>query len=321
MACPCCYQGVASSVVTTKLPATGLTLKLANPSTKVEAIFDQKLGAALNATLNLDSVSFDLSSKSDKSAASATVRPNLSVYGVKLEIYPFKSGNFKISRPFCLGKLGGVDLAYASETARVTGKYKNSVALGAATASADVDFAGGLAPSAVSLALAAGAVRATFAYTAKVPLAGSVFVAGKLLSFGAAAEFVGGQIAAPKLYGKYARDGLAVAAIVALPADAGKAGALELRGEAKCPCDPAARTAGAVLSYAGGKAVASLGGKCVVGARTLATQLSTNGSASVTYGGALPSGSYAVTAKWAGIKLDVPGLTPSLAFELTLGTK
>jgi hypothetical protein len=324
MACPCCYQSVARSVVTTDLPATGLTLKLISPSSTVETIIDPSLESSLKATVDLDSVAFDLSAKprKDASTIAATIRPNLSQYGVKVEIYPFKGGNFKVSRPFCLCKLGSLDLAYTSADTKLTGKYRKSGEVGPLTFIGDADFTDGLAPAAVSLTLGYGLVKTKLTYTTKVPLAGTVFVTGKEISFGGGAEFVGGQIASPKIYGKYSKNGVSVAAIVA-PSIAGSAASVDIRAEKKCECSAGggAGTLGGVLSYAKGKPVASLGGNFAGAKLKLAWQVSTAGTASVTYGGNLPNGSYAVSAKWGAVKFNIPGITPSIAVNVTLGKK
>jgi hypothetical protein len=164
-------------------------------------------------------------------------------------------------------------------------------------------------------------VKTKFAYTAKVPFSGTVFVIGKTLSFGGGAEFVGGKIASPKIYAKYGKDGVAVSAIVA-PAIAGGAASVDVRAEKKCECSSGGgSTVGGVVSYAKGKAVASIGAKCGCPKGGVAWQLSTARSALLTYGGTLPNGSYAISAKWTDIKFDIPGLTPSIAVNFTLGKK
>jgi hypothetical protein len=317
MACPCCYQNVANSVVITKLPATGLNVKLISPAATVQTTLDSNLAPSLNATLDLSSVAVDLTSKpgKDTSTVTAIVRPNLSQVGAKLEIYPLKGGNFKLSGPLCLCQLGVLDLTYTSENSTVAGKYKKTGAVGPLTFTGDADFAG-VSPSAASLAFGYGALKGKIAYTTKVPLAGTLFVVGKVVSFGAGAEFAAGQVQPPKLYAKYSKAGVAVSAVVALAGPS-----IDVRAEKAWNCSCGANTWGAVLSYAKGAPALAVGSKFVGTCGSLAAQVATNGSAAVTYASTLAGASYAVTGKWAKIKLDVATLVPSFAVDITLGKK
>jgi hypothetical protein len=327
MSGPCAYNSVASKLVTGQPLGPFFSATLISPNTEVTTAFDRALQSpSLKAKLVLDAASLELSASQGKdSAVSAVVRPNLKPFGVNVEFFPLKAGNFKISGAVPLCSYGTVNLSYDSEATRLTVNPKASfTALGSTKISADATFPGSLTLSAGSLSAAAYGFTVTAAKTPKVPFVGSVFYAGTPFSGGVSAEIPAQVLENFKVYGKYAKGELALATVLLIRPE--KKFDFEVRAQRGCPCAlKGYGSHGIVLQVIDGKTTFKIGGKigCPKTDSSLAYEASTTGSVQATIAGKLPkySAQYSVTAKWADLKPTLDALKPNFAVGVTLGNK
>jgi hypothetical protein len=301
-----------------------LSATFSRPNATVKTTFDRKLQTpSIWAKLVLDATTIEVSAEQGKDKPPvAIVRPDLKQFGVNLEYYPLKDGNFKLSGTVPVCTLGKVLLTYVSEDSKFTAKLNGSVTARGAKITGEALFPGAVRPNAVNIGLEAGSITARLSADPKRDLV-SLFLSRAALSFGASAEIATTAIGNPKFYGKYVYGDATVGAILSLLPEKN----VDLQIHAKKGCCPARGHGvhGIVFSLAEGKPSLSVGGKvgCKTSGKKIAYQISSAGSLGLTFVGTAEqwSAKYWVSGNWAKLAFNTAALTPTLSFGVRLNGK